>query len=109
MSGGLPPHVVMVVGNDVTTDTRVRRMAATLASTGRRVTVLALTSGPVREESWLGAVRLVRVPVRFDLRDAYRARLARRRSRRIRVGYRTAGQARAARDRLVVRQREVAA
>src|SRR5512133_1058838 len=88
----------MVVGNDVTTDNRVRRTALALARAGARVTVLGTSPDAVRHESVLGPVRVVRVPVEWRLRDARMRRLARRREWRLPLaGYPTPLQAEAAR------------
>lgn len=73
------PHVVMLVSNDATTDARVRKTALAAAATGARVTVVALAPDGVRRDSSLGDVTIARVPVEFLLRDAARARAARRR------------------------------
>ncbi len=106
MEPAAAPHVVMIVGNDVTTDTRVRRMATTLARVGVRVTVLGYTPGKTRTDAMLGDVRIVRVPVPWARRDAVRAAEAARRAGRLRVGYPNAAAARLARDVLILRQRE---
>ncbi len=71
------PHVVMLVANDVTADTRVRKSALAVAALGARVTVVGLTTGPRREESRLGQVTILRVPVDFVLRDRRKDRRAR--------------------------------
>jgi len=85
MSGrpGLPPRVLMIVGNDVTTDSRVKREASALTEAGFDVTVLGYTAENRRDESWVGSWRLVRVPVRWTLRDDRRRRTALRRRRRL--------------------------
>jgi glycosyltransferase involved in cell wall biosynthesis len=63
-------HVVMVVANDVATDTRVKKEALALAQAGLRVTVLGSASDTTPTRSWLGDVEIVRVPVDFTIRDA---------------------------------------
>lgn len=63
-------HVVMLVGNDVTVDTRVKKMAATLAADGLRVTVLGLSTTARRAESDLHGARIILLPVVYALRDA---------------------------------------
>ena len=80
---GLPPRVLMIVGNDVTTDSRVKREASALTEAGFDVTVLGYTADNRRDESWVGSWRLVRVPVRWTLRDDRRRRTALRRRRRL--------------------------
>jgi glycosyltransferase involved in cell wall biosynthesis len=68
--GDVPPtHVVMLVANDVATDTRVKKEALALAQSGLRVTVLGSASEGRSERSWLGPVEIVRVPVEFVIRD----------------------------------------
>jgi glycosyltransferase involved in cell wall biosynthesis len=102
------PHVVMLVANDVRTDTRVRKTALALAAAGARVTVVGLAPDGRREETTLGDVTVLRVPVRFALRDARLA--ARRRRRRARPPllreYPVAAQT-VARTRLAVRERDL--
>jgi glycosyltransferase involved in cell wall biosynthesis len=78
----LPPHILMIVGNDIHTDSRVRREALGLASAGFEVTVLGYSSGDRREETWLGPCRLIRVPVEWTLRDHRLRRRVVRRGRR---------------------------
>ena len=57
------PHVVMMVANDISTDTRVRKMAHDLAAVDLDVTLLAISPSGEREELALGAARVVRLPV----------------------------------------------
>ena len=71
------PHVVMLVANDVTADTRVRKSALAVAALGARVTVVGLATGPRRDESRLGDVTILRVPVDFVLRDRRKDRRGR--------------------------------
>ena len=79
---GEAPHVVMMVANDVANDTRVKKEAVALARAGLRVTLLGATSEAFPGDTWLGDVRIVRVPVAFTRRDAAaRRRLARRQAR----------------------------
>ena len=54
MSTDTPPHVVMLVANDVRSDTRVRKSALAVAALGARVTVLGVTTGPRRWDTLLG-------------------------------------------------------
>jgi len=63
-------HVVMIVGNTLETDARVRKSALAVAEMGYRVTVLygdADVAAPV--EGRLGPVRTVAVPVRYRRRE----------------------------------------
>lgn len=97
----------MVVGNDVVTDNRVKKEAVALAEAGLRVTVVGYSPGGERTESELGPVRLVRVPVRWDVRDRIRRRNVTRRRFPIRIGYDTARDQLAARARVMARRDEV--
>ncbi len=74
---GRAPHVVMLVGNDISADTRVRKSALAVADLGARVTVVGIAHGPRREASRLGDVDLLRVPVDFVMRDRRRERRSR--------------------------------
>lgn len=58
-----PPHVVMIVANDVSVDTRVRKMAFDVAEAGPRVTVLGTSKSDHREVTMLGKATVVRLPV----------------------------------------------
>ena len=76
-----PPHVVMVVANDVRSDTRVRKSALAVAALGVRVTVVGVTTGPRRWDSELAVpagpgVRIIRVPVDFVLSTTRKERRA---------------------------------
>lgn len=97
------PHVVMIVANDVTADTRVKRMAVSLAGSGLRVTVVGLSTTGKRTEGAIGKAQIIRVPVLFALRDQ------RRRLPLPSLGYRSKQEYVAARRRLKVVEREVAA
>lgn len=55
------PTVVMVVINDVTRDTRVKKMAVTLAHAGCQVTVYGFSKESARWETTIGPVRIVRL------------------------------------------------
>jgi glycosyltransferase involved in cell wall biosynthesis len=85
---GRRPHVVMVVANDVRSDTRVRKSALAVAALGVRVTVVGVTTAPRRWDTLLdvpaldgpvtsGEVRIVRVPVDFVLSRTRKDRRAR--------------------------------
>ncbi|TDD72988.1 glycosyltransferase [Jiangella aurantiaca] len=63
------PHVVMLVANDVITDSRVKKEAQAVADAGHRVTVLGVAADGRRSLELLGDVLVVRVPVAFQLRD----------------------------------------
>jgi glycosyltransferase involved in cell wall biosynthesis len=72
-------HVVMLVTNDVSTDTRVKKEALAVARLGLQVTVLGTTTQAERWETSLGPVRIIRAPVTFTMRDE---RVQRRSARR---------------------------
>ncbi|RZS90206.1 glycosyltransferase involved in cell wall biosynthesis [Motilibacter rhizosphaerae] len=81
------PHVVMLVSNDVATDTRVKKTALAVAALGLQVTVLGITSDAGPSVAQLGPVTVVRVPVDYRLREARRARREALRRWRPPVGY----------------------
>lgn len=56
-------HVVMVVGNPVEPDNRVRKTAQSLAGDGYRVTLVGVGSGRRTREEYYGPVRVLHVPV----------------------------------------------
>lgn len=56
-------HVVMIVGNDIRRDTRVKRTAASLVRAGYQVTVVGRSLGDEREQSELAGAAVIRVPV----------------------------------------------
>lgn len=62
-----PVHVAMIVANDVSVDTRVRKEAAAIASTGLRVTVVGITTNGPRQARWMGNVQVIQVPVSHQL------------------------------------------
>jgi glycosyltransferase involved in cell wall biosynthesis len=67
-------RVLMLVGNDIRNDTRVLKTALALSDGGLDVTVLGYGSAGLREETDLGDVRILRVPVSWSLRDGAKAR-----------------------------------
>ncbi len=75
------PHLVLIVGNPVQHDARVRKTALSAASLGLRVTVVALTAGEQQFEEEMGPVHVVNVPAEYLLRD--RANDLRRLRRRV--------------------------
>ena len=102
-----PPHVLMIVGNDINSDTRVKKTALSMARAGARVTVLGLSPSKMRTTAMLGPVTVLRVPVAFDLRKARTKRLQRRWGRKLlRVGYPDSTARRAAALRVVARRTE---
>jgi glycosyltransferase involved in cell wall biosynthesis len=77
-----PVHVVMLVANDVATDTRVKKEALALAAAGLRVTVVGTTSPAKPSTTTMGAVTIMRTPVAFAIRDQAARRKADRLSAR---------------------------
>ncbi|TCC52523.1 glycosyltransferase [Kribbella capetownensis] len=85
-------RVVMIVANDVTNDSRVRKEAAALAETGAEVTVLGVSASGLPSREMLDGALIVRVAVPFALREERRrSRKARRDWRPPFVGYRYRG------------------
>jgi glycosyltransferase involved in cell wall biosynthesis len=68
----------MIVGNDVTVDQRVKKIALTVALAGPKVTVIGLSTTGERWETHLGPVHIIRVPVKFTRRDWARAGVSKR-------------------------------
>ena len=98
--GSRPPHVVMIVGNDITVDNRVLKMATTMSRAGARVTIVGYSPSGVRTQAALGDVDIVRVPVRFAMREARHERRSSRRAFRLPIGYRSKQNEAVARQRL---------
>jgi glycosyltransferase involved in cell wall biosynthesis len=57
------PRVVMLVANEITPDTRVKKMALTASRSGLDVTVLGISRIHVPYDTWIEGVRLHRVPI----------------------------------------------
>ncbi|MDH3189283.1 MAG: glycosyltransferase family 4 protein [Acidimicrobiia bacterium] len=97
----------MIVANDVSSDTRVRKMAEDLADYGPKVTVLGFSYSGQREEFDLGRATVVRLPIsefRGSIRRGFLSRLRPATSPHI-LSRRIAG----ARDAFFLYQREVGA
>ena len=60
--------MVMLVANEVTNDSRVRKEAAALVETGAHVTVLGISTGEQSREMLDGAM-IVRVAIPFTMRE----------------------------------------
>jgi glycosyltransferase involved in cell wall biosynthesis len=104
------PHIVMVVDNDVVTDTRVRKEATSLVGAGYRVTVVGKASEGQPAEERIGNARLIRVPVPPTVHQEHWDRRRRRRQRRIPlIGYRSRSAYDAARRRIQARRRDIEA
>ena len=65
-----PPHVVMMVANNVRADTRVRKMAESVASTGVQVTVIGLDLTGDGYDGTIGLAGLVVLRVGAQFRTA---------------------------------------
>lgn len=63
-----PQHVVMVVCNDVSGDSRVQKSAASAAAAGYRVTVVGYAPDRKRSETGVDGYTIVRVPVPFNFK-----------------------------------------
>jgi glycogen(starch) synthase len=98
-----PVRVAMVVANDISTDTRVRKMAHDLASAGLSVTLIGISPTGRREEFSLGDARVLRIPVGETLR--VRKELLGRMTNRHQISY----EIRLRRKRYFAYQRDVAA
>ena len=91
------PHVLLLIANDVTVDTRVLKYAASLSGFGLRVTVLGIAQeGPTTESEVAGA-GVVRVGIPLSITNYRQRRGLRGAVRRLRPGYATRDDARAAR------------
>lgn len=64
-----PPHIVAIVGNDITIDSRVKKTAAAAAAAGYRSTIVCYTAERSRQDTTMGQVRVVKVPVPFAVRN----------------------------------------
>ena len=58
--------VLGIVNNDITKDTRVKRVAASAAANGFDSVILGFTNGHREEYASMGAVKVVRVPVPLE-------------------------------------------
>jgi glycosyltransferase involved in cell wall biosynthesis len=91
------PHIVMLVGNDIRNDSRVRKSAVSAARAGARVTLLGLSINAGPEDSDLAGVHLMRVATPHVFVKGVAARRKRlRRSRRL-TGYASIAEQRVAR------------
>ncbi len=103
------PHVLLLIANDVTADTRVLKYAASLSSFGLRVTVLGITAEKERSESVVGGARVIREPVPWRIRDYHRRRGLRGLLGRARPGYASRDDATVAKLEHALRTRELRA
>lgn len=63
------PHVVAVVGNDIISDSRVKKIAASAAAAGFRSTIVCYTPEAEESISKMGAVDVIRIPVPFSAKN----------------------------------------
>ena len=61
-------HVVMVVANDITGDSRVQKVALSAAAAGYDVTLLGRSPDDKASKEWHGAARVRRVPVPLNFK-----------------------------------------
>jgi glycosyltransferase involved in cell wall biosynthesis len=96
-SSAAQPHIVMIVSNDVRTDSRVRKSAVSAARSGAKVTLLGLALDGVRDDVDLVGVHLIRLPAPLAFSKGVAAR--RKRQRRVRrlTGYASTDELRLAR------------
>jgi glycosyltransferase involved in cell wall biosynthesis len=66
-------HIVMIVANEVTNDSRVQKTAIAASEAGYRVTVVGMSTTGERYEEDLHGATLIRVPVPFTLKKAAKA------------------------------------
>lgn len=81
-----PARVLMMVGNDISHDTRVLKMGLALSAAGVEVTLLGYASSGRYTETVLGDMRVIRVPIAWQLRDAEARRRAAVRARHLNLG-----------------------
>lgn len=65
------PTLAVVVNNEITGDSRVLKTALTASRAGWDVTLVGRAKGRVREESMLGPIRVVRVPLVRRMHDRF--------------------------------------
>jgi glycosyltransferase involved in cell wall biosynthesis len=100
----------MLLGSDVSMDSRVKKSAASLAAAGLAVTVLSYTADGRPKVTRSDGVTLMEVPVPWRLKNVRAARRKARRTRQLRLfGFRTAQDERAAKLRVHLRRRELVA
>lgn len=69
-------HIVMLVANAITGDSRVQKTALSASSAGYRVTVVGISPTGRRTVESLGGAQVVRIPVPFPTFDAAKRRAA---------------------------------
>lgn len=102
-----PLRVAMMVGNDLTADTRVRKMAVGLSHAGADVTLIGLSTTGAKSETYIGDVHVVRLPVNSSLKNAATQRRTWR--PKLTLGYGSKEEMVVAQRRRKVREREIAA
>ena len=55
------PHLVAIVGNDITFDSRVKKAAMTAANAGYKTTIICYSPTHIRSEVNFGNVRVIKV------------------------------------------------
>ncbi|GAA2227645.1 hypothetical protein GCM10010232_11730 [Streptomyces amakusaensis] len=72
-----PPKLAVVVANGITGDSRVQKTALAAAHAGWDVTLVGRAAGKKPEHSWLGPVKVVRLPVGNRMERLVNARKSR--------------------------------
>jgi len=63
------PHLVAIVGNDITFDTRVKKAAVSAANAGYKTTIVCYSPNGSKIEERFGNIAVIKVPVPFLARD----------------------------------------
>ena len=63
------PHLVAIVGNDITFDSRVKKAAMTAVNAGYKTTIICYSPTHNRSEVNFGNIRVLKVPIAFVARD----------------------------------------
>jgi glycosyltransferase involved in cell wall biosynthesis len=104
-------HVVMMVANDISNDSRVLKEAVAIARTGVRVTLLGVSpDGKLSMDCLDGNTVMARLPGAFPLREERKRRRGKRRARRLPVlGYKLNVEPAARKTRIAARLADVKA
>ena len=63
------PHLVAIVGNDITFDSRVKKAAVSAANAGYKTTIVCYSPNRSKTEERFGNITVIKVPVPFLARD----------------------------------------
>ena len=64
------PHLVAIVGNDITFDSRVKKAAVSAANAGYKTTIVCYSPNRLRTEESFGNIAVIKVPVPFLAADS---------------------------------------